>query len=81
MLASQPITELIKRETRTAGYSRAAAAIVRGHFKDYSHGKGLFGKFKGQFWWSQRLTVGETPEYRLARADGGLDERWPEQTK
>jgi hypothetical protein len=25
--------------------------ICRGHFKDYTKGKGLFGKYKGLYWW------------------------------
>jgi hypothetical protein len=29
--------------------------ICRGHFKDYRDGRGLFGKFRGMFWWDFRL--------------------------
>lgn len=29
--------------------------ICRGHFKDYREGNGLFGRFKGIFWWEQSL--------------------------
>ena len=32
-----------------------ALHFVRGHFKDFSHGDGLFGKYKGLYWWSPRL--------------------------
>jgi len=74
----QPVTELIKRQTGSAGYSRQAAAIVRGHFKNYTRGKGLFGKIKGQFWWPQRISTDMLPEYRLAAAHGDLDDRWSE---
>jgi hypothetical protein len=28
-----------------------ALHICRGHFKDFSHGAGLFGKYKGRYWW------------------------------
>lgn len=28
-----------------------ALHICRGHFKDFSHGQGLFGKYKGRYWW------------------------------
>ena len=34
---------------------RNALHFVRGHFKDFSHGGGLFGKYKGLYWWSPRL--------------------------
>ncbi len=72
----QPITEAIRRETGEIGYSRKAASIVRGHFKDYSKGNGLFGKVKGQFWWPQRLTGIPDVEYRLKSAIGSLDDGW-----
>lgn len=29
--------------------------ICRGHFKDFRHGAGLFGKYKDIFWWDQHL--------------------------
>lgn len=73
----QPMKQVIKGETGEEGYSRAAATIVRGHFKDYSHGKGLFGKLKGQFWWEQRLTGSAAGiQYRLKSAVGDLDDAW-----
>ena len=28
--------------------------FCRGHFKDYRHGKGLFGKYRNQYWWAQQ---------------------------
>lgn len=31
--------------------TRNAFHICRGHFKDFSHGQGLFGKYKGRYWW------------------------------
>jgi len=30
--------------------------IMRGHFKDYRDGRGLFGKIHGMFWWDFRLS-------------------------
>lgn len=32
-----------------------ALHICRGHFKDFSQGKGLFGKNKGLYWWDQHM--------------------------
>ncbi len=32
-----------------------ALHICRGHFKDYSKGKGLFGKYKGLYWWDSQV--------------------------
>jgi hypothetical protein len=29
--------------------------ICRGHFKDYRKGKGLFGKYKGLYWWDEHI--------------------------
>lgn len=31
--------------------TKNAFHICRGHFKDFSHGQGLFGKYKGRYWW------------------------------
>ncbi len=73
----QPILKAIKTETGSSSYSRRAAAIMRGHFKDYSKGKGLFGKLKGMYWWEQRLTGGVLPEYRMKSATADLDPLWP----
>lgn len=33
-----------------------ALRIGRGHWKDYTQGKGLFGKLKGRFWWDSFVT-------------------------
>lgn len=29
--------------------------LARGHWKDYTQGAGLFGRYKGRFWWSPHL--------------------------
>ena len=29
--------------------------ICRGHFKDYRNGRGLFGKYRGMFWWEMHV--------------------------
>jgi hypothetical protein len=35
---------------------KRALHIMRGHFKDYREGRGLFGKVHGMWWWDFRLT-------------------------
>ena len=52
--------EPMKRILRTEGQSektglRQALHICRGHFKDYSKGGGLFGKYKGLYWWESQV--------------------------
>jgi hypothetical protein len=37
-----------------------ALHICRGHFKDFSHGKGLFGRNKGLYWWDQQMRGNES---------------------
>ncbi len=39
----------------TGGLKRALH-IMRGHFKDYREGRGLFGKVHGMWWWDFRVT-------------------------
>ncbi len=38
------------------GGLKRALHIMRGHFKDYRKGRGLFGKNHGMWWWDFRLT-------------------------
>jgi hypothetical protein len=38
-----------------------ALHIMRGHFKDYREGRGLFGKVHGMWWWDFRLTDSSHP--------------------
>lgn len=72
----QPIIHSVQKATGQRGYGRAAATIVRGHFKDYQSGKGLFGKYKGLFWWDQRTSLHAKAEYHLKSKTGPLDEAW-----
>ena len=72
----QPIITVVQNQTGRAGHSSRAAAIIRGHFKDYSHGSGLFGKYKGMFWWDQQVHGIAAHEYRLKDAIGPLDPKW-----
>lgn len=36
-----------------------ALHLCRGHFKDFSHGRGLFGKLVGRYWWGSVLRGSE----------------------
>lgn len=50
----------MKQVLRTEGNSektglKQALHICRGHFKDYSKGGGLFGKYKGLYWWDSNV--------------------------
>lgn len=52
--------EPMKKVLRTEGNSektglKQALHICRGHFKDFSKGKGLFGKYKGLYWWDSAV--------------------------
>lgn len=76
----QPFKQELTAATGKAGYSRQAAAIIRGHFKDYTTGAGLFGAIKGRFWWHQRINqpVARDRHYELRKAAGPLDPAWIE---
>ena len=45
------------RSEATTGEShlRRALHICRGHFKDFREGPGLFGKYKGLYWWDSQV--------------------------
>lgn len=47
---------------------------VRGHFKDYRSGKGLFGRVRGMFWWDEHSAGNEAlgtilSDYRVEKPD------------
>lgn len=57
--------EAMKKVLRTEGDSERAGLsnalhICRGHFKDYSRGGGLFGKYQGLYWWESHVRGSET---------------------
>lgn len=56
VLQINPIRRQSDKE-HSAGETAAKRAmhIVRGHFKDYRDGAGLFGKFKGLYWWDMHV--------------------------
>ena len=50
----------MKQILRTEGQSQSTGIkqglhICRGHFKDYTRGRGLFGRFKGLYWWDSQV--------------------------
>jgi len=55
-LEIEPMKKVLKSEGNIdeVGLQRALH-ICRGHFKDYSNGKGLFGKHKGLYWWDSTV--------------------------
>lgn len=40
--------------------TKRAMHIVRGHFKDYRNSGGLFGKYKGLYWWDMHVAGSES---------------------
>jgi hypothetical protein len=56
ILEIHPVKRILEREgdIQHTGLKRALH-ICRGHFKDYTVGKGLFGKVHGVFWWDMAL--------------------------
>ncbi len=56
----EPLKEILRTEGRVheVGLPKALH-ICRGHFKDYSQGKGLFGKYKGLYWWDNHIRGSE----------------------
>jgi len=50
-LVIEPLKQILRTEGRSGevGIQRAMH-ICRGHFADYTDGKGLFGKYHGRFW-------------------------------
>lgn len=51
-----PMREILRREGNQESTGlKNALHICRGHFRDYSQGRGLFGKHKGLYWVAQHL--------------------------
>lgn len=55
-LKIEPVKRILREEgqVESVGYKQALH-ICRGHFKDYRDGKGLFGKYKGLYWWESQV--------------------------
>lgn len=48
------IKRLFSELTGSQRFTHAAYHLCRGHFKDFSHGRGLFGKYTGRYWWASQ---------------------------
>lgn len=55
-LEIEPMKKILKTKGMIdeIGLQRALH-ICRGHFKDYSESNGLFGKYKGRYWWNNSV--------------------------
>jgi hypothetical protein len=52
VLEIRSITKILREQGKSDSLGiKHALHICRGHFKDYNKGKGLFGKYKGLYWW------------------------------
>jgi hypothetical protein len=50
-LVIEPLKQILRGEGRSGTLGLAKAMhICRGHFRDYREGRGLFGKYHGEFW-------------------------------
>jgi len=50
-LVIEPLKEILRTQGRSSEVGLARAMhICRGHFADYTEGRGLFGKYHGRFW-------------------------------
>ena len=50
-LIIEPLKQILRKEGRSHEHGlQKALHICRGHFRDYREGRGLFGKYHGQFW-------------------------------
>ncbi len=56
ILEISPIKKILNEvgQAETQGFKQALH-ICRGHFKDYSNGSGLFGKYQGLYWWEDQI--------------------------
>ena len=61
VLSIEPMVRTLRTQgaIERNGLSKALH-ICRGHFKDFSQGKGLFGKNKGLYWWEQHMRGDES---------------------
>jgi hypothetical protein len=55
-LQIEPMKKILHDEGRIHETGiKHALHICRGHFKDFSKGKGLFGKYQGMYWWDSQV--------------------------
>lgn len=52
----EPLKQILRTEGNVEKTGlKQALHICRGHFKDFSKGSGLFGKYKGLYWWDSQV--------------------------
>lgn len=49
------VKRLFHQHTGAESFTQNSLHLCRGHFKDFSHGGGLFGKYKGRYWWDHQM--------------------------
>jgi hypothetical protein len=61
VLNIHPMREILRREGNQESTGlKQALHICRGHFRDYTQGRGLFGKHQGLYWFDQHLRGSST---------------------
>lgn len=56
VLEIEPMKKVLREEGKSESLGlKQSLHICRGHFKDFSKGKGLFGKFKEMYWWDSQV--------------------------
>ena len=52
----EPMKKVLREEGKVESHGlKHALSVCRGHFANYTEGKGLFGKYHGQFWIPQHV--------------------------
>ena len=52
----EPMKKVLREEGKAESHGlKHALSVCRGHFVNYTEGKGLFGKYHGQFWIPQHV--------------------------
>ena len=55
VLNIEPMRRVMRREAGEHTGLKRSLHICRGHFKDFSEGRGLFGKYHGLYWWADQV--------------------------
>lgn len=71
-LEIEPMCKILRTEGQSEKTGlKLALHICRGHFKDYSKGKGLFGRFHDLYWWDSM--VRGSPEHGMVGKDYNIN--------
>jgi len=56
VLEIEPMKKVLREEGKSESLGlKQSLHICRGHFKDFSKGEGLFGKYKDMYWWNSQV--------------------------